>query len=153
MRREVRIPGLRRVMHLGGGGGAVEREIEEELGFHLETRRDALIAQGVAPSDALRIAREEFGSVSAARQELANVDRRRRANARRADWREALAQDTRLALRRMRATPGLTLAIVMTLALGIGTNAAMFQIADRLLFEPPSGVASPNRLATVVLHL
>lgn len=152
MNREVRIPGLRRVMHLGGGGGGVEREIDEELGFHLEMRRDELIAQGLAPVDALRVAREEFGSVSDSRHELVTVDKRRRANARRADWREALAQDTRLALRRMRATPGLTLAIVMTLALGIGTNAAMFQIADRLLFEPPAQVSHPEQLANVLFE-
>jgi len=152
MKREARIPGLRRALHLGDDG-AVDREIDEELQFHLDARRDELVARGIAPAEASRIVREEFGNVREARQELARVDKRRRAHARRADWSEALVQDAKLALRRMRATPGFTLAIVVSIAIGIGTNAAMFRIADRLLFEPPSGVVRPDRLATVVLSL
>jgi predicted permease len=153
MSREPRFTGLRRVLQLRVGARGVEHEIDAELQFHLDARIDELMARGIARDEAMRIAHDEFGDLDEARRDLVTVDRRRHAHEQRADWGEALAQDVRLALRRMRAAPGLTLAIVVTLALGIGTNAAMFQIADRLLFEPPSGVVDPQRLATMVLHV
>ena len=59
---------------------------------------------------------------------------------------EAFAQDTRYALRGLAKTPTLTLVIVGTLALGLGVNAAVFSLLDRLFARPPAGVAAPNEL-------
>src|SRR5262245_42634249 len=53
---------------------------------------------------------------------------------------DAVATDLRLTLRDLRRSPGLTLAIVATLALGVGVNAAMFTVLDRILFRQPDGV-------------
>ena len=64
---------------------------------------------------------------------------------------DAILQDIRYALRGLRKKPGFTLAVVVTLALGIGANAAMFGIVDRLLFRAPSYMKDPDRVNRVYL--
>jgi putative ABC transport system permease protein len=64
---------------------------------------------------------------------------------------EAIWQDLKYAVRGLRAKPGFTIAVVLTLALGIGANAAMFGIVDRLLFRPPSYLKDPDRVHRVYL--
>src|SRR5579863_5956315 len=61
----------------------------------------------------------------------------------RAPWWESFVQDLRYAARGLRAKPGFTLAVVRTLGLGIGANAAMFSIVDRLLFRAPPMLRDP----------
>ena len=64
---------------------------------------------------------------------------------------DTILQDVRYALRGLRQKPGFTAAVVVTLALGIGANAAMFGVTDRLLFRPPSYMKDPDRVHRVYL--
>src|SRR5205809_7576766 len=59
---------------------------------------------------------------------------------------DTLFQDLRYALRALGRTPGLSLAAVLTLGLGIGANTAMFGVVDRLFFRPPAHVGDPDRV-------
>ncbi|HEU4631138.1 MAG TPA: ABC transporter permease [Gemmatimonadaceae bacterium] len=135
MTREPRIPGLRRVFRLGATR-AVERDVDDEIRFHLESRVEALLAAGHAPAAARAIAEREFGDVAAARGELADVDRRLRARQARAGWLEALAHDVRHALRGLRRQPLYALAALVTLAVGIGATTAVFSVVRGVLLRP-----------------
>jgi len=64
---------------------------------------------------------------------------------------EALWQDTKYAIRGLRKKPGFAIAVVLTLGLGIGANAAMFGVVDRLLFRAPSFMKDPDRVHRVYL--
>src|SRR5262245_2616043 len=64
---------------------------------------------------------------------------------------ESIWQDVKYAVRGLRKTPGFTAAVVLTLGLGIGANAAMFGIVDRLLFRAPSYMVEPDRVHRVYL--
>jgi len=64
---------------------------------------------------------------------------------------EAFTQDLRYAVRGLLGRPGFTIGVALTLAIGIGANAAMFSVADRLLFRPPSFLKDPDRVHRVYL--
>src|SRR5690242_576812 len=144
-----RIPGLRRVLQWPSTRRTIARGVDDELDFHLTARTQALIDGGMTPSAAREAAEREFGDVRAARTELMALDAH---NARRNRLREtldAVAFDVRYAVRGLRMRPGFVIGIVITLALGIGANAAMFGVIDRLLLSPPTYVHDPARVGRV----
>src|SRR5215212_190858 len=125
-----------RLLHIGRGP-RFEDGLDEEIRFHLETRTRELEDAGLARSAALTQARREFGSVALMREDS------------RADWQfrwlEDLGADLRYCLRAFRRTPVFALTAVLSLALGIGANSAIFTALDAVLWRPLP-VAAPEQL-------
>ncbi|HXI20981.1 MAG TPA: permease prefix domain 1-containing protein, partial [Gemmatimonadales bacterium] len=119
----------------------MERDLDDELRFHLEHEAAKYRREGVPAHEAMRRARIAFGGVDVAKE----ASREGRGLA----LLEAASQDLRYAVRALRRNPGFTLGVILTLALGIGANAAMFGIVDRLLFRTPAYLVDAGRVHRV----
>jgi predicted permease len=117
-----------------------DADLADELAFHLRAREDHWAAQGLSTVDARRRARVEFGGLSKVRAEVADV--------RRGWWIEAIARDVRYGLRALRRHPGFTAMAVLSLAIGIGANAAIFGVVQAVLFRE-SPLNRPETLVNV----
>ena len=122
----------------------IRGDVDEELRFHFEERVEELMAQGLDRNAAERSAHEEFGDVSEVRTQLHDIAHRMARRTDRVEWVRSLAADIRYGARSLGRTPMMAGAIVLTLALGVGVNAAMFSLLDALYLRPPAGVAHPE---------
>jgi predicted permease len=122
---------------------ALQREIDEELRFHLDHEARKLEASGLPPNEAQRQARLAFGGVARIKDDTRDVSG--------VSWLEIIGQDLRYAVRGLRARPVFTASVILTLGLGIGANVAMFGIVDQLLLRTPPYVRDPGRVHRVYL--
>src|SRR5215813_11140169 len=113
-----------------------DREMEEEMRFHLELRAAEHQHAGMTEDDARDAALRRFGNVASMQEH--------RRSAVSFPSLDTVAQDVRYVLRSIRHSPGFGVMVVLTLGLGIGANAAMFGIVDRLLLRGPAHVVDPD---------
>jgi predicted permease len=120
--------------------GAVEDELDAELRFHMEHQVEKYMQSGLTRAEARRRTRLEFGGLEQVKEDCRE--------ARGIAFVETLAQDVRFGLRMLRKSPGFTVVAVLTLALGIGANTAIFSFVDAL-FLKPLAVSNPEQLMRV----
>jgi predicted permease len=130
---------LRNLLQIRG----VEVDLDQEVHAHLELLIQENIRAGMPPQEAQRAARIELGGIEQVKEE---VREKRLGN-----WLHSVLSDCRYGLRQLRKNPGFTTVVVMTLALGIGANTAIFSYVNEWLIKPPP-YPQTGRLMVLLSH-
>jgi predicted permease len=126
------------------GAGRLDADLDEELRSHLELATEENRRQGMTAEEARTAALRAFGGVAQTRESYRTQ--------RGLPWLEALAGDARYGLRQLRRDRGFTLTVMVTLALAIGANTAIFSVVNALLLESLP-YAHPERMGTIFLRV
>jgi predicted permease len=129
----------------------VERDVREEIAFHIDSVMEELMARGMSREEALREAGRRFGDVERHRSVLESLDQDAVARARWTTRLIDLGTDVRYAVRGFAREPMFAIGVVATLAIGLAANSTMFGVIDRLLLQPPPHVASGEEMTLLYL--
>src|SRR6266851_2689577 len=127
---------LTKILHRGE---QIDREIDEELRFHIETRIERYIQSGMTPEQARRKALDRFGNFEQIREAVREID---------LGTLESVWQDVRYAARTLTKSPGFTATALLSLTLGIGLNTAIFSAINAVLMRPLP-YKDPDRLLDI----
>lgn len=117
------------------------RRLDDELAFHVAERVDQLVAGGMTPDEATAEALRRFGNYTRQRERTRDMNI--------VAWLEALVSDVKYGGRQLVLNPGFTLVAVLSLALGVGANTAIFQLINALRLRSLPAVEAPWELATI----
>jgi putative ABC transport system permease protein len=128
--------------------GSVDREVDDELQFHVEMRTRELIAGGLDPDAARRTAVQRFGDIKQVNTKCRQIGKRRNRDMRRTEYLSELIQDITFACRQLWKTPGFSLVAILTMALGIGATTAIFSAVHAVVLRPLP-LPGPDRILAV----
>jgi predicted permease len=148
-------PGIRRALRLAlWRRESVNERVTDEIALHLELRTAQLERAGLSPDDARREAERRLGAggrTDIVRRELLRRAQHRETSMHGRELAAAWWQDVRYAARGLRREPAFTGLVILTLALGIGANASMFGLLDRLLLRGPAHVTDSDAVKRLYL--
>jgi putative ABC transport system permease protein len=128
---------VRRVFRLPGTQSRAQRELDDELRFHIEGRVEELMErEGLSRADAEREATRRFGDINEYRRQTNAIDDKILQRGRRMDIIETVARESRHAVRTLRRSPGFSLIAVLTLGIGLGAATTIFTLLDRVALRP-----------------